>query len=371
MPGKKGIALLTLLLRRPVISFFLVGLVAFAIAFALIQLLNPPPATHESWFERLGSETQTTVTALVIAILIVPAIIGLVLRKTFHALISIARSSAEEGRAPVLPFLAETIEQMEGQLHRLQGQGVTLESYEVANWVRRCFQTAGPSTRYVGTDSHVPSQYEDVYTDYLQAHSEILERSPLKSHARVMIVDVEKLRTDKFGVPDSFQEFIEWHHQKKVELQRLDPPRNRAHLEGLAKSNGSSDLLDTDIGFWEGKYALLFRPIRKEGEREKTLLRIAYYGEPLYEQCEAYMRWIEKEAADFADDLPFYSEKLSTGWEEFCDPTERIRHTIPFLERVIAQLPHQRDDVRIFDAATGIGIETTELIRQRYFVAAN
>jgi SAM-dependent methyltransferase len=371
MPGKWGIALLTALLRRPVISSIIVGLVAFVIAFFLIQLVNPPPHdAHDSWLERLRNETQTTVTALVIAVLIVPLTIALVLRKTFMALISIARSSAEKGRAPVLPFLAETIEQMDGQLHQLQGKGVVLESYEVANWVRRCFQTAGPSTRYLGTDSHVPSQYEDVYTDYLQAHSEILEKSSQGGHVRVMVVDIEKLRTDKFGVPDSFQEFLEWHHKKKVELKRLDPGENRAHLED-PDGAGFSDLIDTDIGFWEGKYALLFKPIRRKGEREKTLLRIAYFGEPLYEQCEAYMKWIETSAVDFTDDLPFYSDKLSTGWEDFCDPTERVRHTIPFLEEVMDQLPHEREDVRIFDAATGIGIETTELIRRRYFVATN
>src|SRR6188768_7592 len=372
MPGKKGITLLTLLLRRPIVSFFVVGLVAFVIAFGFIQLVNPPPDSHASWFDRLGSETQTTMTALVIAILIVPVVIALVLRKTFMALISIARSSAESGRAPVLPFLAETIEQMDSQLHQLQGQGVVLESYEVANWVRRCFQTAGPSTRYLGTDSHVPSQYEDVYTDYLQAHSEILEKSRQGGHVRVMVVDIEKLRTDKFGVPDRFQEFLEWHHQKKVGLMRLDPGDNRTFLEDPDNPlSGARELLDTDIGFWEGKYALLFKPIQKRGEREKTLLRITYSGEPLYELCEAYMSWIEDSVADFTDDLPFYSDKLSTGWEEFCDPTERVRHTIPFIEKVVDRLPHKREDIRIFDAATGIGIETTELIRREYFVATN
>lgn len=368
MPGKTGIKVLTVLLRRPVLASLLLGLVAFVIAFGLIQLWNPPPSSHESVFERLGSETQTTMAALIIAVLIVPLLVAFVLRKTILALISVARSSAEEGRAPVLPFLAETIEQMESQLHDLQGKGVTLESYEVANWVRRCFQTAGPATRYIGTDSHVPSQYEDVYTDYLQAHSEFLEKSSVDGHARYMIVDMESLRTDKFGSTESFQGFLQWHHENNVTLWQLDPGESTAHLESPEQPN---ELLGTDIGFWEGKYALLFKPIRKEGEREKTLLRIAYCGEPLYEQCERYLEWIGEEAKDLGEELPFYSDKLSTRWEQFCNPPERIKHTIPFLEAVIAKLPHTKDDVRIFDAATGIAIETTELIKRKYFVAAN
>jgi glycine/sarcosine N-methyltransferase len=369
MPGKSSIRLLTLLLRRPLVSSFLLGLIAFVIAFWLIQLGNPPPSHHESVFDQLGNESQTTAVALLIAVLIVPVLVVVVLRKTFFALVSIARGSAEKGRAPVLPFLAETIEQMESQLRDLQGTGVILESYEVANWVRRCFQTAGPSTRYVGTDSHVPSQYEDVYTDYLQAHSEFLEKSSLKSHARIMIVDMESLRTDKFGVPDSFQDFLEWHHKNEVRLAQLEPSENKLHF---ANPDEPKDLVDTDIGFWENKYVLLFKPIRTQEERERTLLRIAYFGEPLYEKCKEYMQWVENAASDVGDELPFYSEKLSTGWERFCDADERIKHTIPFLEeQVIARVPRGKDDIRIFDAATGIGIETTELIKQGYFVAAN
>ena len=89
------------------------------------------------------------------------------------------------------------------------------------------------------------------------------------------------------------------------------------------------------------------------------------------QQCERYLRWLDKEAKDLGEELPFYSDKLSTRWEQFCDPAERIKHTIPFLESVIEQLPRAKDDVRIFDAATGIAIETTELIKRGYFVAAN
>lgn len=367
MPGKTGITILTLLLRHPVISFFVLGFVGFVLAFALIQLGNPP-AKHDSVFDRLLTESQTTIVSLIIALLIVPALVIVVLRKTFFSLVSIARGSAEKGRAPVLPFLAETIEQMESQLRKLHGEGVTLESYEVANWVRRCFQTAGPATRYVGTDSHVPSQYEDVYTDFLQAHSEFLEKSTLKSHGRFMIVDMESLRTDKFGLPDSFQGFLEWHHENRVRLAHLEPGENRARIESTGEL---TDLLDTDIGLWEGKYVLLFRPVREQGEREKTLLRIAYYGEPLYEKCAEYMQWIESASADLEDELPFYSQKLSTGWEGFCDANERVQHTLPFLEGVIEKLPRAKEDVRIFDAATGIGIETTELLKRGYFVAAN
>ena len=89
----------------------------------------------------------------------------------------------------------------------------------------------------------------------------------------------KSLRTDKFGAAESFQDFLQWHHENKVDLWQLDPGENNAYLDSPEQP---SELAGTDIGFWDGKYVLLFTPIRNEGERERTLLRIAYCGEPLY-----------------------------------------------------------------------------------------
>jgi SAM-dependent methyltransferase len=368
MPSSLSIKVLTLLLRKPKTAYFLVGLVSFVIAFLLIHLANPTPPKHETFFGRFGTESQTTITALLVALLIVPVAVVLVLQKMFIALIAVARESAEKGRAPVLPFLAETVDQMADQLSELHGQGVELESYQVASWVRRCFQTAGPATRYVGTDSHVPSDYEAVYTDYLKAQRQFLAKSHLSNHERIMIVDTGRLRSDKFG-SESYANFVGWHAKNDVDLLQLEPETNKGYVTN--PDNHISDLIETDIGFWENKYVLLFKPIRKKGERERTLLRIAYVGEPLYEKCSNYVEWIEDQATSIGEELPFYPDELSAGWESFCEPSERIKHTMPLLKGVIAGIPRDRADVRVFDAATGIGIETTELIKEGYFVSAN
>jgi hypothetical protein len=350
MPGSLSIKVLTLLLRKPKTAFLLVGFVSFVVAFLLIHLANPTTPKHETFFSRFGDESQTTITALLIALLIVPAAVVLVLQKMFVALIAVARESAEKGRAPVLPFLAETVDQMADQLSELHGQGVELESYQVANWVRRCFQTAGPATRYVGTDSHVPSDYEAVYTDYLKAQRLFLSKSSLSNHARIMIVETGRLRSDKFG-SESYASFVGWHDKNDVDLLRLEPDANKEYV--INPDNHMSDLVDTDIGFWENKYVLLFKPIRKKGERERTLLRIAYVGEPLYEKCTRYVQWIEGHAPPIGEELPFYPDELSAGWESFCEPSERIKHTMPLLKGVIAGIPRNKEDVRVFDAANG------------------
>jgi hypothetical protein len=332
MPGRFSIGILTLLLRKPKVAFFVVGITAFILAFILIHVANPHTPAHESLLGRFGDESQTTITSLLVALLIVPLAVVLVLRKMFLALIGIARESAEKGRAPVLPFLTETVDQMAEQLNELHGSGVELDSDPVANWLRRCFQTAGPSTRYAGTDSHVPSEYEAIYTDYLKAQGLFL--SNLKDHARIMIVEMGRLRSDKFG-SNSYQSFVEWHETNEVWLAQLEPDANRTYLK---ENKHLSELLDTDIGFWENKYVLLFKPIRKAGERERTLLRIAYVGEPLYKKCQEYMDWVKK-ATPVGEELPFYPQKLSAGWEDFCAPSERIKHTMPFLESAIGAIP--------------------------------
>jgi 2-polyprenyl-3-methyl-5-hydroxy-6-metoxy-1,4-benzoquinol methylase len=368
MPGKLSIGLLTLLLRKPKTAFILVGLGSFALAFFLIHAANPHLPRNESFFGRFGAESQTTAISLIIGVLVVPLAVVLVLRKMFFALIAIARESAEKGRAPVLPFLADTVDQTGSELNELHSTGVVLESYRVADWVRRCFQAAGPATRYVGTDSHIPSEYEAVYTDYLKAQRQFLRKSTLKGHVRVLLVEMGRLRSDKFG-SGSYQGFVEWHDKNAVQLKQLEPASNVAHLS--ANGQPFTDLIDTDIGFWEGKYVLLFKPLRTQGEREQTLLRISYCGEQLYEKCQAYVEWIESHATPVGEELPFYPEKLSSAWEHFCEPVERIKHTVPFLKAVTEKVPREASDVRVFDAATGIGIETTALIRGGFFVAAN
>jgi SAM-dependent methyltransferase len=367
MPGRFGVRVLTVLLRHPIIAFLIVGFASFFLAFFLIHWANPSTPSHETLFSRFTEESQTTTISLLIALFIVPVVIVVVLRKMFYALVKIARESAERGRAPVLPFLAETVDQMSEQLKELHGEGVELESYQVANWVRRCFQTAGPATRYIGTDSHVPSDYEAVYTDYLKAQKQFLKKSVLDSHLRVMVVDIGTLRSDKFG-SGSYGNFVEWHDKNDVTLFQLEPVANKAYLQN--EDHHATDLIDIDIGFWENKYVLLFKPVKKKGERERTLLRIAYAGEPLYEKCRAYMKWIEQTAKPIGEELSFYPEKLSAGWEEFCAPSERVKHTMPLIREVITATPKGRSSV-IFDAATGIGIETTELIKEGYDVHAN
>jgi SAM-dependent methyltransferase len=85
------------------------------------------------------------------------------------------------------------------------------------------------------------------------------------------------------------------------------------------------------------------------------------------------VEWIEQEATSIGEELPFYPESLSAGWETFCDPAERVKHTMPLINEVINDIGRGREpaDVRVFDAATGIGIETIELIKEGFFVAAN
>lgn len=121
---------------------------------------------------------------------------------------------------------------------------------------------------------------------------------------------------------------------------------------------------------------LLFNPLTNAGlphEGGKIKLRLAFRGDVLYEQCAKYVELLKmsKDVRELKGDLPIYPHELSDNWQRFALPDERLRQTGPLIEGVIQRLDKPKDDVRIFDAATGVGFETVHLLKKGYFVQSN
>ncbi len=291
---------------------------------------------------------------------------------------SIGAQAGAPHKGPVRSFLTDDLVEMESELKLLQGPGALLGPYNVARWVRRCFE--GPferttPTRYVGTDSHVPSEYQELYTDYLEAHETFIDTMPHSTSRRIMVNSMETLRTDRANEKASLF-FASWHklHKPEVTLYQLDKLTNRQMLE----ANGLHDLVDTDIGYWDNHYVLLFNPIISPDVQVQhsgqVRLRLAFRGDPLYEQCAQYVELLDmnpdvQELPN--DDLPIYPPGLSHNWQRFALPDERLAQTGPLIEGVIERVDKPKQDVRIFDAATGVGFETVYLLKRGYFVQSN
>lgn len=280
------------------------------------------------------------------------------------------------GSDVVVAFFGDTFIRMGINLEQLRNGGALLEPWQVTEWVRRCFKAA--EGKYVGTDSHLPGVYKKLYSDYLAAHEEYLGLTKQKDSVRIMLVDVEQLRTDRNENPDEFNAFMQWHARQPVKLLRLSAHDNQQIFKDHKDWNPK--LKDADIGFWEGNFALLFkRPDQRSPEfPSKVRVWLAIHGEPLYAECKQYVDCLLEETnhgkssqADVTSELPIYSDELSDNWSRFCDPAKRISKTGPFLDGVLGRFERAPGELRVFDAATGIGVEATYLLKRGYFLVAN
>jgi SAM-dependent methyltransferase len=336
----------------------------FAIAFlsALVEG-RVGDSIFGTWAENLAAGA--------VAALVYPLLALIIVRKDVRVLMSIAARAGGPNRSPILSFLTENLLQMKGQLELMQADGAVLPRYEVARWVRWCFETATTLT-YVGTDSHVPSEYREIYSDYLAAHARFVKRVPQATSKRVMISTTEKLRTDRTNNPIANREFGEWHQQRPATLWQMEPFDNNQMLRGAKLQS----LINTDIGFWKDEFVLLFNPVSKPGDGVEdppslVKLRIRFKDTSLYNESEQYVALLAEHAKELKTDLPFYSDELSANWKRFAAPEQRLKQTGPLIEGALARSGRPKGDLRVFDAATGVGFEAIFLLKQGYVVQLN
>lgn len=332
------------------------------------------------------SEYAGHLVSILLAIAIFPSIALFVERKNIGHVLSIAARANGPNEAPTQSFLTENLQEMSQQLDDLEGDGAVLPRYEVARWVKWCFETA-TTKNYVGTDSHVPSQYRTIYSEYLTAHERFIARVPRSESKRIMISNAEKLRADRAENPKDNAVFLEWHntdHRKPndargtskqpVGLFQLTPHANAELLKNTEPK--LEDLTETDIAFWENDFVLLFNPVTDsidpaDGAPTEVRLRFREKGTALYNECERYVTLLKEKANPHDRELPIYSSTLSENWKRFAAPDLRTQRTVPLIMSVVDQIPVEKDRIRIFDAAAGVGFEAVGLLREGYDVQLN
>jgi glycine/sarcosine N-methyltransferase len=363
--------LLFLYERRPKSTYIFITLVSAGIAKVLFA------AIAGNLGSPLISNTGENVAAALVALPVVPLLRYFAMHEDIQLVMSIGAEAGAPHKGPILSFLSENLEEMKEQLKSLQGPGAVLDPYKVAQWVRYCFEGTD-STRYVGTDSHKPSEYDDIYADYLAAHASYIKRIEAEHGTqpqgrRYLVNSVGHLRTDRRTHVKPNAAFANWHDKNHVDLWQIDKFDNSQ----LLADNDLTGLLDTDIGFWDNQYVLLFNPVApKEGEPEegkRIKLRVAFKGDALYADCARYVELLEHtdSVKTWDKDLPFYPKELSDNWKRFALPDERLKQTGPFVEAVAGRLEKPKDQIRILDAATGVGFETVYLLKEGYIVTSN
>ena len=313
----------------------------------------------------------------------VPVLITIAsLLNALRPLLRISGQASNRERAPILAFLVDTLARMEVNLLYLRRDGAELEPYEIAAWVRRCFNNATGS--YVGTESHLPSLYKELYSDFLAAHDQYLAKQHEGTNSvRVLLIDIERLRTDRTDNERDFTEFISWHDDHRVPLLHLSPRDNADLLkpDGGPAGRNLTFLHNTDIAFWKDNYVLLFNSVQDADDEKpsKVRMRISFKGEDTYQNCAEYVTKLleatgfrKEHERDVKTELPIYSEDLSRNWEDFCQPKLRLRKTAPFFDKALQHFGERSPrTIRVLDAAAGVGIEAAYLWKKNYSIQWN
>lgn len=327
-----GLAALTVLITQSLgANLALSGQMALAAGSFLVHLAILHVISSLILFARLGAPLESLV-----------SLQGLVKRQARSAL-----------RAFVVKSLCTIQEKLSGVLSE---QGLEMDTLETDSWTQICFE-AGDAP-YDGTDSHVPSQFLSRYRDYLSFHEINIERTRV-SGARVLLVTKQSLYDDYASNKRIFERFWNWHdqtrHGDRVELLYIDKSR-AVELAG--------PLPTTDIGIWRGRFAVLFMPT----DKGRTVFRMVLQGDPIYEKCLDYFASLRREALPVRYPPTIVEPELAENWESFVDPPARLATETPFLEELLKSASGIQN---IFDAATGIGVESVLLFNKGYHVTSN
>lgn len=276
----------------------------------------------------------------------------------FFAIASRIRKKAAIGGSAgktLLTFASKHLKSLEETIERLSSkEGIEVDRADLVFITQLCFKMG--TSKYDGTDSHTPSEFLKVYPEYLTFHSENLKVNPEVEHgSRILIVDPDRLRRDLDVKSDEYLEFLKWHEDNKVELLVVDPMI-------ASKLKEQYKLPTTDLGIWYGHYALLFEPKEKEG---RIKLWLTYPEEDMYRSSVEYFRSLWEKARHITPEL--FDITLAKNWEGFIDPCRRLELEGKFLEDILE--PYKNG--LILDAAAGIGVEYSHLLKQGFRVYAN
>jgi hypothetical protein len=184
------------------------------------------------------------------------------------------------------------LEELEQRIDKLRRAGRGIAIGRASDWVKRnCFEAT--NGQYLATDSNPPSRYMARYRDFLAAHADYLTRTDREDSVRTLLVSRQALTSDRRAHPRLFDEFVEWHKQKHVELRYLaTTPAKQVRQEFGIKA--------TDMAFWKDELVLSW--ITSTNGRV-VQVQMAVAGEHDYTQSQKYLDKIIDRSKPFPPDL--------------------------------------------------------------------
>ena len=184
------------------------------------------------------------------------------LRSEIGALMDHSASIDKSIRRPVLCFLRPKLESYLTESRRLTGEGIQLTKEELVQLADTSFSFCRDS--YQGTDSHVPSDFNNLYTGYVKLQ---MDRSDSGNHqdSRFLLVSRESLLEDFKRHPEESTEFVRLHSNTGNLLYRVDP-------DVAAQLKNRYSLYSTEIGVFGWKFAIFFNPPERPAGRHKVVI---------------------------------------------------------------------------------------------------
>jgi ABC-type spermidine/putrescine transport system permease subunit II len=119
-----------------------------------------------------------------------------------------------------------------------------------------------PHGRYVGTDRHVPSRFQELYPNYL--HDQMLSRSK-RGDIRFVLYGAREFEDDRAAHPAAARSFVSMHTAAGVTL--LSVPWSAA-----IEISKKLELETPDLGVFEGRAAVFFDPPTTGREKWRVML---------------------------------------------------------------------------------------------------
>jgi SAM-dependent methyltransferase len=282
------------------------------------------------------------------------------------------QSTLSPGRGLYVQMILDRMSEAKSIVDGFQHDTYKVRSPEqLQGWIGAFFKLGGGN--YAGVDSHPPSRYWLDYAWFLDAHARSLQHrrecGEPANDVRILSIAQGELDDDWFGADTrlDYQRFVAWHTTNDVELKTISPDR-------LAEIRGKHDLDTTDdIALWVKFAALFTGQDARVGDDVTIRLRAKRDIEsiPHYGIINSFMADVRQQSTTMSDAPPgveMGDAALIARWDDYIAPDVRWLDGGPY-PRFMGEILDR--DAAIFDAATGSGTDSVNLLMRGYSVTSN
>ena len=237
----------------------------------------------------LGTELGLELLILLVVISVQGVLVSAVLWPELRTVYKILFDSPAKATPILVRFVKEEIKELSEKIADTRSGGIDLPPNVVTPWIRnRCFAVA--SGNYLTTDVLLPSEFMEIYPDYLLAHKQYLREKSCDS-MRINLAPTDGLLADSRDNSDAFDRYEKWHVDAGVDLFHLD----LARAKQIAQQCQLGEAIDFAI--WQEEFAIVVE-YRESGA---TNLRLTLINESTYRRCWSFFECVRDEAVLFSE----------------------------------------------------------------------